>query len=92
MAYVKYYRFRAAKRGTHQDVGFPNTAYGMSKIGLTAVTCVLQRQVDNKYPDKDIVFNAVSLHIKSPCALLCSMTDLLFLLQCCPGDVGTVNG
>ncbi|GAU95913.1 hypothetical protein RvY_07438-2 [Ramazzottius varieornatus] len=48
----------AAKRGTHKDVGFPNTAYGMSKIGLTAATRILQRDIAKYNKNEDIIVNA----------------------------------
>ncbi|OQV15626.1 Carbonyl reductase [NADPH] 1 [Hypsibius exemplaris] len=46
----------AAQRGTHQDVGFPNTAYGMSKIGVTALSALQQRDFDKL--GTDIVVNS----------------------------------
>lgn len=48
---------KKAKQNSHQDDGYPNSAYGMSKIALTAATLVQQRIFDEK-PNKDIVVNA----------------------------------
>jgi len=42
-----------AKQGTHQDAGFPNTAYGVSKIGVTVMTRIHARQLR----EKDILVN-----------------------------------
>jgi len=50
--FIKY-----AKEGTHSKHGFPNSAYGMSKVGVTALTIIQQRQVD-KDGREDIVVNA----------------------------------
>jgi carbonyl reductase 1 len=41
----------------HTDHGYPNSAYGMSKVALTAATIVQQRLFDEK-ADRDIVINA----------------------------------
>ncbi|XP_055353649.1 carbonyl reductase [NADPH] 1-like [Paramacrobiotus metropolitanus] len=49
----------AAKRDTHKDVGFPTTAYGMSKIGVTALSSIQQREFDKDKTRPDIVVNAV---------------------------------
>ncbi|CAF3048480.1 unnamed protein product [Rotaria socialis] len=48
---------KKAKQDSHQDDGYPNSAYGMSKIALTAVTIIQQRIFDEK-PNRDIVVNA----------------------------------
>jgi len=32
-----------AEKGTHTDHGFPNTAYGMSKVGVSALTRIMAR-------------------------------------------------
>ena len=51
--------FRATKNGTHKEEGFPETAYGVSKIGVTVMSLIQQREMDKKGAD-DIVINAVS--------------------------------
>ncbi|CAF1196987.1 unnamed protein product [Rotaria sordida] len=48
---------KKAKQNSHQDDGYPNSSYGMSKIALTAATMIQQRVFDEK-SDKDIVVNA----------------------------------
>jgi len=50
--FIKY-----AKEGTHSKHGFPNTAYGMSKVGTTALSLLQQRQFD-KEGREDVVVNA----------------------------------
>jgi len=34
-----------AKRGTHEEAGYPNTAYGVSKIGVTVMTRIFARRL-----------------------------------------------
>lgn len=48
---------RKAKQNSHRDDGYPSTAYGMSKVALTAATFIQQRLFDEK-SDRDIVVNA----------------------------------
>ncbi|UJR10097.1 hypothetical protein I4U23_014319 [Adineta vaga] len=48
---------KKAKQNSHEDHGYPNTAYGMSKIALVAATMIQQRTFDEK-PERDIVVNA----------------------------------
>ena len=63
---IKGLLFSAAKQGTHKEAGFPNTAYGMSKIGLTAATRILQRDIAKLNKNEDIIVNAVSLSLFLP--------------------------
>ncbi|XP_055353646.1 carbonyl reductase [NADPH] 3-like [Paramacrobiotus metropolitanus] len=53
----------AAKRDTQKayikEVGFPTSAYGMSKIGVTALSSIQQRQLDQDRSRTDIVVNAI---------------------------------
>lgn len=48
---------KKAKQNSHEDDGYPNSAYGMSKIALTAATLIQQRFFNEK-PERDIVVNA----------------------------------
>ncbi|XP_071087874.1 carbonyl reductase [NADPH] 3-like [Haliotis cracherodii] len=48
-----------AKAGNHQDQGFPNTAYGTSKIGVTVMSFIQDREI-RKDSREDIVINACS--------------------------------
>lgn len=48
---------RKAKQNSHVDHGYPNTAYGMSKVALIAATLIQQRICDEKF-HKDIIVNA----------------------------------
>jgi carbonyl reductase 1 len=48
---------RKVKQNSHQDDGYPNSAYGMSKVALLAATIIQQRLFNNK-PNKDIIVNA----------------------------------
>ena len=38
---------QAAKRGTHKEEGWPNTGYGVSKVGIIAMTKILARENSN---------------------------------------------
>ncbi|CAF1310230.1 unnamed protein product [Adineta steineri] len=48
---------KKAKQNSHEDDGYPASAYGMSKVALTAATIIQQRIFDDK-PHRDIVVNA----------------------------------
>jgi len=48
---------QAAKEGNHEALGFPNSAYAMSKLGLTAITSLQQKTFDTD-ERPDIVVNA----------------------------------
>ncbi|XP_060867378.1 carbonyl reductase [NADPH] 3-like [Metopolophium dirhodum] len=47
-----------AKGGDHKQSGWPSSAYGVSKVGVSALTCILQRQFDLD-SRTDIVINSV---------------------------------
>ena len=51
--------YSAAKAGTHKDKGWPEWAYAVSKIGVTAMSFAQQREFD-KDSREDIVLNPVS--------------------------------
>jgi len=48
----------ATKEDKHQSLGFPNSAYGMSKVSLTAASFVQQRILQADKSRADIVVNA----------------------------------
>ncbi len=48
----------AAKEGKHEEKGWPNSAYASSKVGLSALTVIQQREFD-KDTSKDIVINHI---------------------------------
>ena len=50
--------FSAAQTGTHQELGWPNSAYATSKIGITALTRIQQKAFDNDSRE-DIIVNSV---------------------------------
>jgi carbonyl reductase 1 len=52
-----FFSSRKAKQNSHQDNGYPNSAYGMSKLALIAASLIQQRIFDEK-SNKDIVVNA----------------------------------
>ena len=54
------YCYSLAKEGKHEATGWPNTAYGVSKVGVTAMCMVQQRQFDAQKKD-DVIVNAVGL-------------------------------
>ena len=47
----------SAKDGTHEEKGFKNNSYGMSKVGLSALTRIQQQQFD-KVCIFDLIFQA----------------------------------
>lgn len=49
---------QAAKNGDHVAKGWPNSAYSVSKVGVSALTFIQQRQFD-KDPREDLVVNSV---------------------------------
>ena len=56
--------------GDFESKGWPNTdhtAYGVSKIGVTAMTIIQQKEFDKETERADIVVNAVSAVHPSDC-------------------------
>ncbi|XP_061601496.1 carbonyl reductase [NADPH] 1 [Cololabis saira] len=47
-----------AKRGEHKQGGWPETAYGMSKTGLTTLSMILARRLSKERPNDGILLNA----------------------------------
>ena len=52
--------YRDVKAGSHTEAGWPQTAYGVSKIGVTLMTPILQKQLEEDGTRPDIVINSVS--------------------------------
>ncbi len=50
---------KIAKAGTHGEKGWPNSTYMASKIGLSALSIIQQREFDSKDKAKDIVVNHI---------------------------------
>lgn len=50
---------RAAKIGKHGEKGWPSSAYGVSKMCVTQMTEIQQKEMDAD-PRNDIVINSVS--------------------------------
>jgi len=48
------------KNGNHQELGWPQTAYGVSKIGVTLMTFIQHRELSADSSKPDVVINAVS--------------------------------
>jgi len=48
----------AANDGDHESKGWPNSTYIVSKIGVSALTCIQQRQLDQD-PRPDLIVNCV---------------------------------
>jgi carbonyl reductase 1 len=46
------------KNGNHTDLGWPSTAYGVSKVGVTLVTPLLQRELDADTSRTDVIINS----------------------------------
>jgi NAD(P)-dependent dehydrogenase (short-subunit alcohol dehydrogenase family) len=49
--------FSAARQGQHQKLGWPNSPYAVSKVGMAAFTGVLQRELDAE--DRKVIVNCV---------------------------------
>ncbi|KAM9726720.1 carbonyl reductase [NADPH] 1-like [Menidia menidia] len=47
-----------AQRGEHLQNGWPQTAYGVSKTGLTALSMILARRLSKERPNDGILLNA----------------------------------
>jgi len=47
----------ATKAGDHQSKGWPNSAYGVSKAGVTAMCRIQQRDYDAAHPGNDVIFS-----------------------------------
>lgn len=52
--------FSSAKDGTVQEKGWPEYSYGVTKIGVTLMTYVHQKELNKDQSRPDIVVNAVS--------------------------------
>jgi len=50
---------QCAKQGTHVDNGWPTSAYMVSKVAVSAMTRIQQREFDEKHAGKDLVINHV---------------------------------
>lgn len=46
------------KKGVHEKEGWPNTAYGVSKIGVTVLSRIQARMLNEKRKDDHILLNA----------------------------------
>lgn len=47
-----------AKQGRHQDNGWANSAYGVSKIGVTVMSLIHARELSRNRPNDNILLNA----------------------------------
>jgi len=47
-----------AQTNSHEAKGWSNSAYGVSKIGVTALCAVQQREYDALHPGNDVIFSA----------------------------------
>jgi len=52
--------FSDVRNSNHQQLGWPQTAYGVSKIGVSLMTPIQQRELTADSSKPDIVVNAVS--------------------------------
>ena len=55
--------WRDVKAGRHIEVGWPQTAYGVSKIGVTLMTPILQKEIEGDKSRPDIVINSVNMYL-----------------------------
>ena len=49
-----------AKREQHVERGWPEYTYRASKVGVSALTRVLQAKLDRERPGEDVVVNSVT--------------------------------
>ena len=75
----------ATKTDKHGEKGYSNSAYGMSKVGVTVMSIIQAREMA-KDTRKDIVINAVSIHALSydiwyVCKKSCSCMSLSSVFQ-----------
>ncbi|KAM9365004.1 uncharacterized protein KZ484_011225 [Pholidichthys leucotaenia] len=47
-----------AKKGEHKEDGWPETGYGMSKVGLTSLSMIHARRISKERPNDGILINA----------------------------------
>jgi len=47
------------KQAKHRENGWPNSAYSVSKVAVSALTRIQQRELDQSRPDDDLVVNSV---------------------------------
>ncbi|XP_073337727.1 carbonyl reductase [NADPH] 1 [Pagrus major] len=47
-----------AQKGEHKDAGWPETSYGVSKTGLTALSMIHARRLTKERPNDGILYNA----------------------------------
>jgi len=50
---------RLAKESKHRENGWPNSAYAVSKVAVSALTRIQQRELDQSRPGDDLVVNSV---------------------------------
>jgi carbonyl reductase 1 len=50
---------KLANEGTHHAAGWPNSTYRVSKVGVSALTRIQQREFDTLRPGDDLVVNSV---------------------------------
>jgi len=50
---------RLTKTGKHVENGWPNSAYDVSKVAMSALTRINQREVDELRPKDNILINSV---------------------------------
>lgn len=53
------YCFSDAKEGKYKEEGWGESAYVVSKVGVTALTIIQQRTFDKEEPNRNIAVNAV---------------------------------
>lgn len=56
---VNVFCHRAAQAGNHFELGYPNSCYVVSKVGVSALTQIQQRTFDNDTSRIDLVINSV---------------------------------
>ena len=92
---VDLMQYRAAQDATVKEKGWPEMAYGASKVGVTLMTRIQQMQLAKDSSHPDIIVNSVSMVYKHYDILveLRQMQNIsgvnIVLLQCCPGYVNT---
>lgn len=49
---------QSAKDGNVKNIGFPDTAYGMSKVAVSLMTQIHQKELDKSAGEKNILVNS----------------------------------
>ena len=69
---------RDVKKGVHEVNGWANSAYGMSKVGVTVMTPLQQAELDAD-KTRSILVNCVSVSIRITCTLVYTCKKCIYV-------------